>query len=128
MSRSLEPTDRSSYACSARSPWSWYAPAWAGGCTGCVQTRTERKTLRMCACPLPQLEISGLICLTEGVRVGETRSPGRSGGLACEVRLAKVCGREELLLPRPANGLRGVSRGGVSEEPLDDVWLLLATA
>src|ERR1019366_2617286 len=32
------------------------------------------------------------------------------------------------VLPRPANGLRGVSRGGVSEEPLDDVWLLLATA
>ncbi|MGB0092723.1 MAG: hypothetical protein WBP81_09340 [Solirubrobacteraceae bacterium] len=31
------------------------------------------------------------------------------------------------ILPRPANGLRGVSRGGVSEEPLDDVWLLLAT-
>jgi len=30
------------------------------------------------------------------------------------------------LLPRPANGLRGVSRCSVSEEPLDDVWLLLA--
>jgi GTPase SAR1 family protein len=33
----------------------------------------------------------------------------------------KVC-----LLPWPANGLRGVSRCSVSEEPLDDVWLLLA--
>jgi hypothetical protein len=30
------------------------------------------------------------------------------------------------LLPWPANGLRGVSRCSVSEEPLDDVWLLLA--
>jgi hypothetical protein len=30
------------------------------------------------------------------------------------------------ILPRPANGLRGVSRCSVSEEPLDDVWLLLA--
>jgi hypothetical protein len=30
------------------------------------------------------------------------------------------------ILPWPANGLRGVSRCSVSEEPLDDVWLLLA--
>ena len=35
--------------------------------------------------------------------------------------------QREAILPRLANGLRGIGRGGVSEEPFDDVWLLLAT-
>src|SRR5664279_1254991 len=51
--------------------------------------------------------------------------------VGCEPRVRRLQPRlhsgTEHVLPRPTNGLRGVSCGGVSEEPLDDVWLSLAT-